>query len=62
MFADDSYILVSGKSMEQIVNDVKYTLSEIFKWFQANALTLNINKPIMHFYTQDTYYRSEDNY
>ena len=44
LFADDTNVFVSGTSIEQIVLDSEKKLEDLDKWFNANQLTLNIDK------------------
>jgi len=51
LFADDSNLFVSGSSVEQIVNDSNIMLTRLFEWFQANELTLNVDKTCFTLFT-----------
>ena len=44
LFADDTSIFLDGKNLHKLVNDMNTELVRIFKWLQANKLSLNINK------------------
>jgi len=44
IFADDTTIYATNKSLNQLVNHMTYDLSIIKDWFRANKLTLNLSK------------------
>ncbi len=44
LFADDSNVFVAHKSPEKLKQNVIAVLTALFKWFDANKLTVNINK------------------
>jgi len=44
LFADDTDVVLHGKSLENTVNKANNTLSHLSAWFCANKLSLSINK------------------
>jgi hypothetical protein len=41
MFADDSGILITANSQDELLQRFNHVLNHVSKWFQANQLTLN---------------------
>ncbi len=44
LFADDTNLYCSGKSLEQLLNTVELELRVFRKWFDVNRLSLNLSK------------------
>ena len=44
MFADDTNLIYSGKSIRSLFNTVNNELSSISHWFSSNKLSLNADK------------------
>ena len=44
LYADDSMLLVSGKSVHQVEQDLKKEINEISKCLHANKLSLHLGK------------------
>lgn len=44
LFADDTNLYCSGKSLEQLLNTVELELRVFKKWFDVNRLSLNLSK------------------
>lgn len=44
LFADDTNLYCSGKSLEQLLNTVERELKVLKKWFDINKLSVNLNK------------------
>jgi hypothetical protein len=44
MFADDTNLFVSGRSVAEITQEINKELSVVAEWFQANLLSLNVKK------------------
>ena len=51
IFADDTNVFVSGNSIETITLEVETKLRKLDQWFQANHLTLNIDKTMYTLFT-----------
>ena len=47
MFADDTNLFVSGRSVIEITQEINKELSVVAEWFQANLLSLNVKKNII---------------
>jgi len=45
MFADENSLLITAVSQDELLQRFKHVLSHMSKWFQANRLLLNPNKP-----------------
>jgi hypothetical protein len=52
-FADDSYVVVSAPSMEQLVSSLKLTLVSHLGWLSANGMICNIEKTELMFMQSD---------
>ena len=51
LFADDTSIFISGRSMENIQSDIRDTVNQLSQWFQKNRLIINKEKTVaMHFH------------
>jgi hypothetical protein len=46
LFADDTSVLVTDDSYDNFEQKVNLASSYLIKWFQANQLVLNVEKPI----------------
>ena len=44
LFADDTSVYIYDKKMDNLINKTKVELTKLQSWFQANKLTLNIEK------------------
>ena len=44
IFADDTSVFFSNKSIAQLIVQAELTLRQLMKWFEANRLTLNTSK------------------
>ena len=44
LFADDTNVFISGKNINDIIKTANIELSKIKRWFDANQLSLNIDK------------------
>ena len=44
LFADDSSIFVHGTDVNMMANNLNVVLQQIYKWINANKLSLNIDK------------------
>jgi hypothetical protein len=44
MFADDTNLFLTGKSINEVENEMNSELAKVNIWFQANLLSLNIKK------------------
>jgi hypothetical protein len=44
LFADDTNIFLSGKSMSEMIKEMNVELCKIVEWLKANKLSLNISK------------------
>lgn len=44
LFADDTNIFLSGKSLEEVLNVMNGELKKVVDWLNANKLSLNVNK------------------
>jgi hypothetical protein len=51
LFADDTNVFISGKSIDDIVAQSEAKLKELNLWFQANQLTLNVDKTMFTLFT-----------
>jgi len=45
MFADKNSLLITAVSQDELLQRFKHVLNHMSKWFQANWLLLNPNKP-----------------
>jgi exonuclease III len=55
LFADDNYILKSGKQIPELINQLKLTIESIIKWLKESGLKVNDDKTeICLFYRKDT--------
>ena len=43
-FADDTNILYASSSLKDINKKINFDLSNLFQWFRANKIALNVNK------------------
>jgi hypothetical protein len=44
LFADDTSILITSQNVYKFQNDLNTAFGQITKWFQINALSLNLSK------------------
>ena len=44
LFADDTLLVMSHKSIEILQNQVNYEMNQLGKWMNANKLTINYSK------------------
>ena len=44
LFADDTSVFVSGKSVDTIIYNMNLELKKLYKWLYSNKLSLNIKK------------------
>ncbi len=44
IFADDTSVFFSNKSVAQLIFQAEQTLRHLMNWFEANRLTLNTSK------------------
>jgi len=44
MFADDTNVFMSNNSLVDLVNRLNVELEKVGTWFNANKLSLNVNK------------------
>lgn len=61
MFADDTALLVEGKTWESTFENASETLKFVSKWFSENHLTLNTKKTKVLVYGQNRNYITEMN-
>ena len=44
LFADDTYLIATGKDLDVILQRINFELSAIYEWLCSNRLTLNLSK------------------
>ena len=44
MFADDTNLFMTGKSIKEIETEMNFVLDLLVEWFRTNLLSLNITK------------------
>ena len=44
LFADDSNVFITGKSIHELIINLNEELSKLVEWLHANKLSININK------------------
>ena len=44
LFADDTYLSLSGKNIKTLEKDANTEMKKISRWFSENKLTLNVEK------------------
>ena len=61
LFADDTYIFYSHKSLEQIQTTLNNALNKISCWLKANKLTLNVKKSNLLLFSIDKNLQNKKN-
>ena len=52
MYADDTNLLVRGKTLETVIRDLNYELENVNDYFKANQLKLNPHKTKMVYFSK----------
>ena len=50
LFADDTSVFYSSKSISGVFGTIRYELSKVFKWLVANKLSVNAKKKLTILY------------
>ena len=49
LFADDSYMFLSGKNPTALIDTMSTEIEKVLEWLDINKLTLNVKKRIICF-------------
>ena len=56
LFADDTYLFISGKNLTEMAHSLNKELLEISPWLKINKLSLNVNKTHHMLFTKERKY------